>query len=187
MSYSFTHSQEVEADRKKMRVGLFTSIDLSYFKFHSREVNTGLSLDHENLPFSLKLLHSYRTNMFDKHASLEAFKDELMPSSKFSVMLESIKHWKSSMLQLSAELGVPSGAPNFLKGSFSFFAYKMLWNNRFKVGYDFAAGLIKTLSSTSARTHTNDRFFLGNEYGFSHLSHSSPSICPQGNSLKHRS
>lgn len=186
MSYSFTHSQEVEANRKKMRVGLFTSIDLSYFKFHSREVNSGLSFDHESLPFSLKLLHSHRTNMFDKYASLEAFKNELMPSSKFSVMVESMKHWKSSMLQLSGELGVPSGAPNFLKASASFFACKMLWNRRFKLGYDIAAGFVKTLSSTSTCTHINDRFFLGNEYGFSHLSHSSPSICPQGTSPKHR-
>jgi len=175
VSYSFTHSQEMKANNKRMRLGLFTSIDLSYLKFNSREINTGLIFDHEILPFSFKLMHSYRTNMFDKHASFEAFKNELIPSTKCSLIVESMKRWRAAMLQISGEFGIPSGAPNFLKSTFSFFSYKMFWKDKFKLGYDLSGGLIKTLSKNVKYTHINDRFFLGNEYGFNYISHTSPS------------
>ena len=159
-----------------MNIGVFGSYDFSYLKFNSKEFNAGLNFSHESIPFNLKLMNSRRINLFDKYASLDAFKNELIPSTKTSLMIEGVKSLDNFLGQIGFEFGIPSGAPNFFKASFNIITYKMLCNNRFKIGLDFSGGLIKNFSRRNKYIHVNDKFFLGNEYGFNYISHTSPSI-----------
>ncbi len=161
-----------------MRVGLTGGIEKTAAKFESQEINAGFNFEHESVPVTFKVMRAYRTNRFDKYASLEALKNELMPSHKLSFIAEHANTWENMKIGTWAEFGIPSAASNFIKVGGNLGTYYPFWNNRFRIGYDFTAGFVKALSLKNSYVPLHDRFFLWNEYGYNYVSHTEPAVRP---------
>lgn len=172
VGFHATHSQDVFMNEHNMRIGVFGGLQKILHSFKATELNGGISVIHDSLPFALKLLYSYRTNAFDKGESTEALPDGSYPSFKTSLMLESLKYWQSCFTRFNAELGVPSTSSAFLKSTFELSTSRTFVDNKLKLSYDLYAGMIKPF--TGEKVPLNDRFFLMNEYGFSKLSQEVP-------------
>ncbi len=159
-----------------MMVGVNAAIEKSFSKFVSDEHKMGLSFQHDILPYlTFRLEGCKRTNQFDKYASMEALKNEMMPSFKQSLILELGQRWTNSLLNGFLEFGIPSAAPNFIKLGANYSRQFLFMDERFKLGCDFFGGIVRPLSLVNPYLHINDRFFLNNEYGFDYLSHTTPS------------
>lgn len=156
-----------------MRFGIFGGLQKIFHSFKATELNGGISFEHDSLPFSLKLLYSYRTNAFDKGPSTQALADGMYPSYKTSLILESLKYWKSCFTRFYAEVGVPSVTSAFIKSTFELSTAHIFLEDKFKLSYDLYAGMVKPFSGENIPL--NDRFFLMNEYGFTNLSLNIPS------------
>ena len=178
-SYDFEHRQELTFNNRVMHLGALASLDKSSGKFESQQISTGFTFDHEYVPLVFKLVHSYRTNLLDKHASMEAYKNEIIPSRKVSFIAEYMKNWNNALFGTAAEFGIPNNSPNFVRLNTNFYAHHFFSENRFKIGYDFTGGVVFPLTTTDNKyIHINDRFFLLNEYGFEYTSHTEPSARP---------
>jgi len=164
-----------------MRLGLLGGIDRYSTKHDLNEIQTGVSFEHEKVPLVFKLVESFRKNSFDKYASLDAYKNELMPSNKFSIITEIAKKWTNTQIFSWAEFGIPSNTVNFLKLSGDIYTCWHVIEDRFKISYDISSGILFPLTTDANRkyVHINDRFFLGpREYGFSYFSHTTPGLRP---------
>ena len=173
--YDIQHKQEFDIGKHKMRMGINKQVENSSNKYHSTERKIGFSLEHDSIPAIMKLIYSIRSNKFDKYASIEAFKNDLLSTSKTSFILETINYWERSFLRTISELGIPHNASMFLKQTIEAATYCPLFNDKCRISYNLTAGMIKPLTNNKPRIDINDRFFLNKEYGFNHVSQTTPS------------
>ena len=169
--------QKLTIGQRQVAIGISAAIDKSFSKFASSEHRGGVSFQDEAFPYlTFKLERCYRSNHFDRFASLEAFKNELIPSYKSSIMVDFVKRWKNMYLTGFSELGIPNSAPNFIKLGANLYTQSFWYDNRFKLSWEIFGGLVKPFFGAPNYVHINDRFFLANEYGFAYISHTEPAI-----------
>ncbi|CDW88002.1 UNKNOWN [Stylonychia lemnae] len=172
----FTHTHTFFVDNQSYDAELSYEYDHKQSKFISKEKSLIMKLGKSDSNWKLKLDTTHRKNLIDKFSSKEYLKDEIMLSEKQSIGLEFLKFDNDLYQKGSIELAIPEGLghyhgmPSFFKLDGFLAKTLSIIPNKLKLTGILQGGfVIPTLGCK--KTTINDRFFLTNSFGYTHLGH----------------
>eukprot|EP00347_Sterkiella_histriomuscorum_P010486 403376097 len=172
----FTHSTTFLVNNHAFDTSFSYEYDIKQSKFIAKEKSFIFKIGPSGSNWKLKFDATQRKNLIDRFSSKEFLREEIMLSYKQSIGLEYLKFDQTSYRKLDIDLALPNGLghhhgmPSFLKVDGFIAKTISLVPQHLNFCGQIQGGFIRPLMG-SQKTTVNDRFFITNSMGYTHLGH----------------